>query len=129
MRREPQTAIAAALLGDYSRYVRTEEQVRRLFFTDRTPAEVVADCHRHLQNESAFALATMMVRPPRPARVQVPVTVVGARYDAVFTVDEQHRLAGAYGVEARILDGGHDLMLDTTWPDLVSEIDDAVRRV
>lgn len=123
LRRRPKPVLLAALTADYRSFIRTDELVRSQFFTDRTPPEIVADCRRQLQNESAIALNEMALRPPRPQRVSTPVAVIGARHDQIFTVEEQQALAKAYGVEAEIIDGGHDVMLDTTWPALVAALD------
>ncbi len=57
-----------------------------------------------------------------------PVSVIGARDDGIFTLAEQCDFAEAYGVEPLLLDGGHDLMLDTSWPNLVDSIDAVTRR-
>ena len=55
---------------------------------------------------------------------ETPIKVIGARNDGIFTVVEQRGLGASYGVEAEILDGGHDLMLDTSWPTLVDTLDE-----
>ncbi len=127
-RHRPTAALAAALLVDYSYFVRTEELVRDQFFTSDTSADVVATCYEQLQNESAIAINTMVVRRPRPKRVRTPVTVVAAKHDGIFTSDEQRELANAYGADPVVVDGGHDVMLDMHWPALVDTIDAAATR-
>ena len=114
------------MTADYSHFVRTDALVRQQFFRTETPDEIVASCRDRLQNESAIAINSMVIRRPRPERLTTPVTVVAARDDAIFTLDEQHDLARAHGTaRAHVLDGGHDLMLDTSWPALVDLIDAA----
>jgi alpha-beta hydrolase superfamily lysophospholipase len=114
LRRHPLLFLKCVGLLDYSHAVRTDELVRELLFQPDTPAEIVADTRARLQNESAVALATMTVRWPRPHRVTTPMRVIAAEHDAIFTVDEQHLLAAAYGVEMDVVAGsGHDVMLDT----------------
>ena len=115
IRREPGPTVSAALLADYGRMVRTPDQVRELFFTESTPADVVDTTTARLQNESFVAINTMAFRRIRTARIAAPITVVAAEGDAVFTVAEQRELAAAYGTEALVLPGGHDMMLDEHW--------------
>lgn len=128
VRRHPTVALKGTLLADFTDLIRSDALVRELFFTEATPDEIVTACRRQLQNESVLAVITTTVRPPRPAKVTTPVSVIGARHDGVFTLEEQYDLAEAYGVEPLILDGGHDLMLDTSWPGLVESIDAITRR-
>ena len=123
IRRRPGPTVLAALTADYSRMVADADLVRELFFTAETPHEIVAGAVERLQNESAFAINTMAVRRVRTAKVATPMFVIGAEGDAVFSVAEQHELALAYGVEADIVPGGHDLMLDTSWPLLAERLD------
>ncbi|MDH3682230.1 MAG: alpha/beta hydrolase [Acidimicrobiia bacterium] len=86
IRHRPTAALMAAVLLDYSHFVRTEELVHEQFFAPDTPPDVVTACHRRLQNESAIAISTMAVRRPRPERVRTPVTVVAATHDGIFTL-------------------------------------------
>lgn len=123
IRRRPGPTLLAALTADYSRMVSDAELVQELFFTPETPDDVVAATVERLQNESALAINTMAFRRIRTARVSTPMFVIGAEGDAVFTVEEQQELASRYGVTAEIMPGGHDLMLDTTWPLLAERID------
>ncbi|MEM7288194.1 MAG: alpha/beta hydrolase [Actinomycetota bacterium] len=123
IRRRPGPTLLAALTADYSRMVADAELVRELFFTPETPEDVVGATVDRLQNESALAITTMAVRRIRTDRITTPMFVIGAEGDAVFTVAEQEELAAVYGVEADIMPGGHDLMVDTTWPDLAARID------
>ena len=123
VRRRPKAVLLSALLADYSHFIRSDGLGREQFFGDRTPPEIVTDCRRQLQNESPLAISTMAIRRPKPERVSTPIKVISARHDGIFTVEEQHALGASYGVEAEILDGGHDLMLDTSWPILVDTLD------
>jgi hypothetical protein len=58
-----------------------------------------------------------MLRPRLdPRRVEVPMLVLGAEADAIFTTDEIRATARAYGVEATFIPrAAHDLMLDPAW--------------
>ena len=123
MRRHPLIVLRATLTADYYGAVQTPELVRELFFRPDTPQEHIDDLAPKLQNESAAAMFTMLVRPPRPSQVLTPVHVVAAAADAIFTLDEQEDLAEAYGTEAIVHPGGHDLMLDSTWRRLSDTVD------
>ena len=60
---------------------------------------------------------------PRPARVEVPVLVLGAERDAFFTLDEVRRTASAYGNQAEIFPGmGHNMMLDQGWQEVADRV-------
>jgi alpha-beta hydrolase superfamily lysophospholipase len=81
------------------------------------PADEAARLHARLQDESYLAYLGMMFPGLDPRRVTVPMLVVGAGADAIFTDAEVHATARAYGVEATMIPGaGHDLMLDPDWP-------------
>lgn len=114
LRRHPILMMKSIGLLDYSHPIRTDELVRDFFFQPDTPDEIVSATRKQLQNESAVALTTIALRWIRPHRVTTPVRVIAAELDAIFTVDEQHLLAAAYGVELDAVEGsGHDVMLDT----------------
>ncbi|MEM9463770.1 MAG: alpha/beta fold hydrolase [Actinomycetota bacterium] len=123
LRAHPGRTLRAMVTADYLRLVDDPDLVRELFFTADTPAEIVDALTPRLQNESAFAINTMVFRPPQPTKVATPVHVIAAEGDTIFTLDEQHHLAAAYGTEAVVLSGGHDIMLDTSWPELVDQLD------
>jgi alpha-beta hydrolase superfamily lysophospholipase len=60
----------------------------------------------------------------RPRRLQVPVLVMGAERDGIFTVREVRRTARAYRTQAEIVPGmGHDMMLDRGWQQVAERID------
>ncbi len=118
----PLSLIGSTLTANYRWVVRTPGHVRKLFFTKETPDEVVEWAWSRIQNESAFALNVMMIRPIRTKRVSTPMMVIGAENDGIFTVAEQNDLARAYGVEAEIVGGGHDIMLDESWPILAERL-------
>lgn len=123
IRRRPRPTLLAAMTLDYSRMVADAGLVRELFFTPETPDDTVASAVARLQNESALAINTMAARRIRTGKITTPMFVIGAEGDAVFSVAEQHELGEVYGVEADIVPGGHDLMLDTTWPMLADRLD------
>jgi pimeloyl-ACP methyl ester carboxylesterase len=55
--------------------------------------------------------------------VTTPLLVLGAERDGIFSVAEMERTARAYGTEAVILPGGHDLMLDGSWEAVAERIE------
>jgi len=111
-------------------FVSTQELVRQHFFGTDTSDEVVASAAEKMQNESYVAYLSMIARPPRPNAVSSPVEVIAAKDDAIFTLEEQHDLARAYGHEqATVLSGAHDLMLEPVWPELAGLIVESLREV
>ena len=109
-------------------FVITPKLVRELFFTPDTPQETVDHCFARLQDESYLAFIDTMVVLPRPYRVRVPVLVLGAERDAIFTVAEVRSTARAYETEGEIFPGmGHDMMLDTDWRKVADRISAWVR--
>jgi len=115
MTRHPLVALRSLTLSLYP-LVSTRDLAREMFFTATTPQAVVDACWTRLQDESVRAyLATLLFRP-HPSRVDIPVLVIGAEHDAVFTVAEVRATARAWHTEAEIFPGmGHDLMLDSGW--------------
>lgn len=96
--------------------VSSEEKVRHALFSENTPAEVVRATSERLQNESYLAYLSMILRPPRPSRVDVPMLIVAAEQDGLFTTAQQRRLAHAYDAPyVEVPGSGHDIMLDTGW--------------
>lgn len=105
--------------------VATPALAREMLFTPDTPLEVVDAAHARLQDESYRAYLDMMVFVrARPKRVRVPVLVLGAEKDGIFSVPEVRATAKAYGVDAEIFPGmGHDMMLDTGWEGVADRVD------
>ena len=111
-------------------FVRTPKLARELFFTPDTPPDVVDKCHRCLQDGSYLAFIDTMLVLARPRRVHVPVLVLGAERDTIFTVGEVRRTARAYRTEPEIFAGmGHDMMLDDGWWKVADRIDAWVRHL
>lgn len=106
-------------------FVANDERVREQFFTSSTDPAVVRDAGAKMQNESYPAFLSMLLRWPRPSLVianKTPVSVVAARHDAIFTLEEQRDLAHTYDSELTIIDCAHDIMLEPQWPELVEHI-------
>jgi alpha-beta hydrolase superfamily lysophospholipase len=119
----PMALLKTNLLLRLRPFVNTPELVRELFFTPQTQQEIVDSCFARLQDESYLAFIDTMVSLPRPRRIRVPVLVLGAERDSIFTVGEIRRTARAYGTEAEIFPGmGHDMMLDEGWREVADRI-------
>lgn len=116
IRRHPAPALMALATADFYRLVGSIDLTRDLFFSPDTPEATVRHTFERLQGESALAIASMTLRRVKPDRVATPVHVIAGRHDQIFTVAEERALAHAYDADLEVLDGGHDLMLDTCWP-------------
>jgi pimeloyl-ACP methyl ester carboxylesterase len=110
--------------------IATRALVREMFFTVDTPEPTVDACMARLQDESYPAYVdTLAFVLARPRRVAVPMLVLGAGRDAIFSVDEVRRTARAYRVEPEIYpEIGHDMMLDVGWEQVADRVDAWVRR-
>lgn len=73
--------------------------------------------------ESYVAYLDMLRDAPSKKVKGVPILVVGADSDAVFSPTVVWQTAAAYGVEAEIFTGmGHDMMPDTGWESVADRI-------
>lgn len=113
----PGSFLASNLTLDLGRLVASPEQVRELFFTPTTPAGIVTSAADRVQSESYLAFLDMLVLDrPRPVPVDVPVLVLGAEQDPIFTAAEVAQTARAWKTEPVMVDSiGHDVMLDHGW--------------
>lgn len=128
LRRHPGPTLRGILTADLYQLCRTEALTRRLLFSRATPAATVSACHARLQNESYLAFPAMLLRLPRPDRATVPVMVLAAEDDALFSVRAQRRLARAYATSLQLVPGGHDVMLDITSTGALHLVLDWIRR-
>lgn len=103
--------------------VETPALAHEYLFSPHTPLELVAAVHARLQDESYRAFLDMMTRLPRPGRVRVPVRVLGAAEDGIFTPGEVQRTARAYGTQATIYPRmGHNMMLEPDWEGVAGDV-------
>ncbi len=122
--RHPLVLLKVNLLWSLRPFIATPALVRELFFTERTPREVVDECDARLQDESYLALIDTIWKWPRPRRVHAPVLVLAAEDDGFFTVAEMRRTARAYSTEAEVVPRmGHDMMLDKNWREVADRVD------
>ncbi len=123
--RHPLAFLKANLLLRLRPILATSALVRDLMFTESTPAEIVDRCFALIQDESYPAFLDMLLLSRvRPKRVRVPLLVLGAQHDPIFSVAQVRGTARAYSTEAEIFDGlGHDMMLDRGWERVADRID------
>ena len=101
------------------------EHARSAFFSDDLPDDALNRYFDQLQGESfRIALETAGFVLPKPDRVpkDIPLVVVSATHDQVFTVREQEKTAQAYGTEAKFYDMAHDMMLESNWKEVADFI-------
>ncbi len=110
--------------------VSTPARAREMLFSDSLADADVARHQVRLQDESYRAYVDMLIRRPRPGRVDTPVLVLGAADDQLFSPAEVAATAAAYGVEPVILDDlAHDVMLDTNWEQAAAALRDGLDRL
>jgi len=107
--------------------VATPELAKKHFFSDEVPLETVNEYHKQIQDESfLITLEASMLNLPRPGKVRaknIPMLVIGAVDDNVFTVREEQNTAKAYGTRAEIFPNlAHDVMLEPRWQAVADRI-------
>jgi pimeloyl-ACP methyl ester carboxylesterase len=101
----------------------SDPQRRSDAFLDHTAdPDATALLAANVQNESYLAFAAMLLRPAGQPRRKVPMLVVAAESDPLFSVRQQRQLAEACGARFEVLPGGHDLMLHASKDRLVELI-------
>lgn len=101
------------------------KHAREAFFSESVSEDDLNRYFGKLQGESLWlAVESMGFTLPKPDRVSrdIPMLVVSARQDAVFTIDEQRKIAQGYGTEAHFFDMAHDMMLEPDWQDVADFI-------
>ena len=98
--------------------IATPELSRAHFFSASMPAAQVNQYHQRLQDESYLGfldfLAFNLVRQKRVKRL--PLLVLGAENDTIFSPQQVLQTAQAYGTQAEIFpDMAHDMMLEAGW--------------
>jgi alpha-beta hydrolase superfamily lysophospholipase len=127
-RRHPLTFLRANATWSLYPLVEDPDDARELFFGRGTDEVTTLGYTSRLQDESYFAFLDMLVLDlPKPKRVSTKVLVLGGDQDTIFPPPDVHRTATAYGTEAVMFDGAHDLMLEPCWPQVAETIADWIR--
>ena len=70
-----------------------------------------------------------MIAPRKPEPIDVPMLVVGAEDDALVTSGDVERAAAETGADLLWVPGGHDVMLDSHWREVLDDVLAWVERV
>jgi pimeloyl-ACP methyl ester carboxylesterase len=125
MRRHPWLVTRSMITGDYLHGFNRPVVARELFYSAQTPEPDVVRYAALLGNESQRAtLDALVLNRPKPARVTVPLLVLGAVYDGCFTQAEVDDTAHAYGTSAEFFEMGHNMMVEPGWPAVAERIHD-----
>jgi pimeloyl-ACP methyl ester carboxylesterase len=104
--------------------------LREFYFTTKAPVTVLAQAIHHLCPESARAVMELTWRGNgmRKTGYSVPLLVIAAAADALFTPDDVEATARRLGTTAIVLDGlPHMLMLEPGWERLAESLDEWIR--
>jgi pimeloyl-ACP methyl ester carboxylesterase len=125
IRRHPWHFTKISLTGRSLPYVSTPELARERFFSPDTPASIVDDSARRLQEASARAgFECLLPTLTRPRRVSAPLLVLGAGHDGATSRREVLTTARAYGTQAEFFPHlGHNVMLERGWAVVAQRID------
>jgi alpha-beta hydrolase superfamily lysophospholipase len=104
--------------------VSTASLAREAFFSADVPSDQLDKYFAQLQDESFLAFLDMIAFSlPRPQKVQVPMLVLGAERDTIFSPDEIRATARAYHTQAEIFPNmAHDMMLEAGWKSVADRI-------
>jgi len=109
--------------------VKTPELARQAFFSPDTPQADIDIYSALVQNESFRILPdTFLLALPRRKKIRdknIPMLVIGAADDRVFTINEVIATARAYDAQIDILPNlAHDIMLEPRWEMAAQRIED-----
>jgi pimeloyl-ACP methyl ester carboxylesterase len=118
VRQHPREVLRAVLRDSPHAYLNTPRLIRESFFSADCPDDIVNECWRRIEPDSALAILEMLgFGLHRRKRVTVPVLVMGAANDSAIRCAEVEATARAYGTQAVIVPGlAHHMMLDPGWP-------------
>jgi pimeloyl-ACP methyl ester carboxylesterase len=123
--RHPWQVIKAHLTWNAYAAIETPSLARDAFFSADLPDEALNRHFARLQQESYRAgLDMALFDLPRPRKVSpLPMLVLGAANDAVFTRDEIETTARAYGAPVEFFPNmAHDMMLEAGWRKVAERI-------
>jgi pimeloyl-ACP methyl ester carboxylesterase len=109
--------------------IATPALARDAFFSADMPEDTVRAYQQQLQDEAYFAFLDMLLfNLPNAKRVRqrnptIPMLVLGAEHDHIFTPAEVRQTAKKYGVNAEIYPNmAHDMMLEANWQQVADRI-------
>lgn len=116
LRRYPGLMLKTALRGKLGLDFTAPALARRWFFSPDLPEEHVARFAARFQPESDRALLGCLFRRGARMPEPVPMLVLAAQHDFVFSPRETVATARTYGADWHLVEGlAHDVMLDTRW--------------
>lgn len=118
MRDHPIDFLKTVLTLDGWPFVSTPEKAHALFFSETMPTETVLRHQARMSSESLrILLDGGILNQPNPKKVpKLPMLVLSATEDRVFTVSEGERTAEAYRADFHLQPGcAHDVMLERAW--------------
>jgi pimeloyl-ACP methyl ester carboxylesterase len=123
-RRLPLPFIRANLTWSLWPLVSTPGRVRNHFFSKTVPADKLARWAARVQDESYLGFLDMLLFCfAAPANVSVPVLIMGATRDMIFSPAEITKTAGAYNHKpVMFADMAHDMMLEEGWEQVAEQI-------
>jgi pimeloyl-ACP methyl ester carboxylesterase len=128
IRTDPVAVLQANLSLQLKSIVSTPDRVRRLFFSEFTPAADIDHFTSQLGDEALLAYIDMLFGDLCKPAKGTPVLVLGAENDVIFPVETTRRIAATYGTEAIIFpEMAHDMMLEPGWEKVADTIADWVR--
>lgn len=89
--------------------------------------QLAASYASRIGRESPWAQYAM-IAPRRPEPIDVPLLVVGAKDDVLVTAGDVERTAAYTGADLMWVPGGHDVMLDAQWRDVLEDVLSWVQR-
>lgn len=131
-RRHPLLFLKANIQARLWPIISSPALAREAFFSRTLPEAQVRHYAAQLQDEAYLAyLDSMFLNLPRRKRVaRVPMLVLGAANDQIFTTREIRATARAYGATGRIFPAmAHDMMLEPGWQAVADHIIRWLRQV
>jgi pimeloyl-ACP methyl ester carboxylesterase len=114
--RFPSSMTQSLFSQSFAPLVEAPSAVRWLFFGESMGEDEVARHQARLGEESWRLLGeAVLVRPDAGRVPYVPMLVLSAEQDTLFSLDEGRATAKAYGADFEALPAAHDIMLDPNW--------------
>jgi len=95
--------------------VNSDEKCKEAFFSDSLPQEDIAEHSAKMCSESFRAFLDMLLPWVKVTeKSKIPILVIGAENDTIFSIKDNEKTAKQYDAELVIIeDIAHDMMLDT----------------